>query len=295
LKWSRLRECNASLTAARRGDTFESMKAPLRIGLVGYALFALGCGQGPGSYPDAPDDTCGPVRLTYYDAGVTGWCEYGRALPVLPSFVQAGLTAAIAEPWNGGSYAGEAGEACGECWEIDTLGGTETVMITDLCPIEGNPLCAGSRFHLDLSAEANAALGASGLDEGSARRVPCPVEGDMAVQVIDRNDYFLRFAIVNHRIPVRAVEVRGAGAGAPADNPFLEVPRSGGAFQVDGGGMPLARGGAELVFRVTSAQGEVLVSTPIPAAPAIGSTQTLGVQFEDLDPSTGGACDFEAE
>ena len=60
-----------------------------------------------------------------------GWCEWNRSASFLPVFVRDGLTAAIAEPFNGGSYGGDPGESCGECWEVDTLGGTEVVMIQD--------------------------------------------------------------------------------------------------------------------------------------------------------------------
>ena len=66
---------------------------------------------------------CGSVRLTSYNAGSQGWCEFPRNANFLPSFVRNGVTGAIAEPWNGSSYDGDPGEACGECWEIDTING----------------------------------------------------------------------------------------------------------------------------------------------------------------------------
>ena len=82
-----------------------------------------------------PADTCGSLRMTSYTAGTSGWCEFDRTLSILPDFVREGLTTAVAEPWNGGSYGGVAGESCGECWEVATLGSTRTIMVHDLCPI----------------------------------------------------------------------------------------------------------------------------------------------------------------
>lgn len=266
--------------------------------LLALAFSLVACdsgGGGGGPRPDpgpAPTDICGSVRLTTYAAGNAGWCELPRDATFLPTFVREGLTGAIAEPWNGGSYAGDPGEACGECWEIDTIHGTETVMITDLCPIEGNPLCAGGHFHIDLASEAAEALGGGANDEGSARRVPCPVSGDVHVRVHDRNPTYLRFSPMNHRIPIRLVEFRGAGAGVAAENPWTAGTRSGGAWHLTNAGV-LARGGEGVVLRLTSAQGEVVESTEIiPTTGGNGVSIDLGVQLTDQAPSQGGACEF---
>lgn len=132
---------------------------------------------------------CASVRLTYYTAASGGWCEFDRTLPILPSFVREGMTVAVAEPYNGSSYGGEPGEACGECWEFDTLGGTQVVMVHDLCPIEGNPVCAGSHFHFDLASEVAQKLYLDGLNEGRVRRVPCPVSGNIYVQILNWNQW----------------------------------------------------------------------------------------------------------
>src|SRR3990172_3848067 len=158
-----------------------------------------GGGNGGGGAAPQPDSTCGSVRMTYYDlTGSRGWCEFDRTLPVLPASVRSGLTTAISEPWNGSSYGGAPGEACGECWEVATLGVTRTVMVDNLCPIEGNPVCAGDHFHMDLSHEAATALQMNGLEEGQARRVPCPVSGNIFLEILDRNQSgYLRFAVVN--------------------------------------------------------------------------------------------------
>ena len=241
--------------------------------------------MGPGGGP-----TCGTVRLTSYTASESGWCEFDRTLPILPAFVRDGMTLAIAEPWDGGSYDGAAGEACGECWEIDTLSGTQIVMVHDLCPIEGNPLCAGGHFHFDLSSEAAAALHGGGLDAASTRRVACPVTGNVHLEILDRNDWYLRFAVVNQRVPVRAVDYRPATGGA-----WRPAQRSGGAWHIPSGSNdalgPDAPGG---VFRITSAQGQVL-ETPNVLGYGVGkgSTFELGAQLTDRSPTTGPACVFE--
>ena len=243
---------------------------------------------------DPPDDSCGSVRLTSYEVFARGWCEWETDRPFLPTFVRNGLTAAIAEPWNGSSYGGEPGEGCGECWEIDTINGTEVVMVADLCPREGNPLCSGAHFHLDLTNAAAAAVGGGALDEGSARRVACPVDGAMHVLVNDDNVTYLRIAIMNHRIPVRSIEFRGAGDGVDADNEWTPAQRSGGAWEIIGGDRPTDRGGSGVQLRLTSAQGQVVESSVIvPSHPEQGSTFSLEVQFDDLMPSSGGSCDYQ--
>ncbi len=243
-------------------------------------------GSGGGSQP--PSDECGSVRLTSYTASDRGWCEFDRTHAFLPQSVVEGMTFAIAEPYNGSSYDGQPGESCGECWEVDTLGGTEIVMAHDLCPIQGNPLCAGGHFHFDLSSEAATALDAGGLDEGQARRVPCPVDGNIHIQINDRNEWgYLRLAFVNHRIPIRAAEYQAA------DGSYRAVERSGGAWHVAEDGDTFSKDGPGGAFRLTSAQGEVLEPPNVLGYDvAAGSTFDLGAQLTDQNPSSGGACVF---
>jgi len=252
-----------------------------------------GGGNGGGGATPQPDSTCGSVRMTYYDlTGSRGWCEFDRTLPVLPASVRSGLTTAISEPWNGSSYGGAPGEACGECWEVATLGVTRTVMVHDLCPIEGNPICAGDHFHFDLSHEAATALQMSGLEEGQARRVPCPVSGNVFLEILDRNEWgYLRFAVVNHRIPVRTVEYRSA-----ADATWRLAQRSGGAWAVmnDAQSDMFASGQPGGVFRFTSAQGQVVEGSAVLSYDvARGETFDTGVQLDDQAPAAGAACVFE--
>lgn len=265
-----------------------------------FALVLVGCNAAGGVAPPAdvgptPGDTCGGIRLTHYTASNVGYCQWDRTLPFLPTFVRDGMTAAIAEPWLGGSYGGDPGAACGECWEIDSLTGSTLVMIHDLCPIAGNPICAGSFFHFDLADEAGAVLVGNGVSAASARRVACPVSGGVRVQVNDQNPGYVRLSFVNHRIPIARAFVRGAGPGVAIDNPWVPLEREGGAFVLVSMTTPLARGGDALEFRVESAQGEVLdFPTPVPTGATGGAVVDLGAQLTDRGQSPGPSCRFRA-
>jgi hypothetical protein len=200
------------------------------------------------------------------------------------------LTLAIAEPYDGSSYGGDPGEACGECWEISTLTNTAVVMVHDLCPIQGNPLCAGGHFHFDLSTEAANALHGGGLDEAQTRRVACPVAGNAYLEILDRNEWgYLRFSLVNHRVPVRRVEYRST-----TDTVWQSAQRSGGAWHVLDDNQTFASGSPGGLFRLTSAQGEQL-ATPntLEYDVAIGATFDLGGQLSDVTPASGPSCVFE--
>ncbi|MBN2344712.1 MAG: hypothetical protein JXX29_16415 [Deltaproteobacteria bacterium] len=227
--------------------------------------------------PQPVDGSCTSVRLTSYDADGGGWCEWRANHSFLPQFVQDGMHTAIAEPWNNSSFEGAVGESCGECWEVSTVNATGIVMVNNLCPIEGNPLCSGGHFHFDLSREAAAFLGGGGLDEASARRVPCPVEGGIHVQINDSNEWgYLRFAVLNHRIPVRSAAIASS-----ADGPWVAAERSGGAMHVLEGPAPDESDG--IYFQLTSTMGETLVAAnSVPYMSGGGDAFDLGVQFEQV-------------
>ena len=242
--------------------------------------------------PMTVDPACSSVRLTQYWSTNWGWCEFPSDRDFLPEFAQDGITLAIAEPWNGGSYAGEPGEACGECWEISTSYASQVVMVHDLCPIEGNPLCAGSQFHFDLTPEAATAVNGGSNDAATARRVPCPVTGNVHAAILDWNQWgYLRLSFMNHRIPIRQAEARLEPGGE-----WQSLERSGGAWQlVDG---PPHEAGLGLVFRLTSAQGQVvegdtvLAFQQVPAGHENVQTADLGLQFDDQAAPVAGSCPF---
>jgi len=237
----------------------------------------------------SPTDTCGSVRLTSYTASNSGWCEFDRTASMLPDFVRAGLTVAIAEPWNGSSYGGVSGEACGECWELSSIDATRIVMVHDLCPVEGNPLCNGSHFHFDVATETSQVLNLEGLDEGSTRRVPCPVSGNAYLQLLDRNQWgYVRFQVLNHRIPVQNIEFCATGSTV-----YYPAERSGGAWAAADNGSMFASDGTGGRFRLTSAQGEVLeMPNTLTYDVAKGSFFDLGAQFTDQSQASGNQCKF---
>ncbi|MGE0784619.1 MAG: hypothetical protein AB7S26_02950 [Sandaracinaceae bacterium] len=246
-----------------------------------------------GGVVQPPSDECGPVRLTNYTLGESGWCEIRHDIAQLPAFVRdQRQTAAIAEPFNGSSYGGEPGESCGECWEVTSATATTVVMITDLCPIMGNEPCNGAVFHLDISSEASQVLNAGFFDMGAARRVPCPVEGNIHVVVNDENVSYMRLAFIDQRIPIRSASVQAVdGSGAALGAP-VELSRSGGAWEAISD-MPLDRGGAGVVFTLTSATGQTVESSVVvPAHPSHGEVFDLGVQVDAE--SSGGTCQFAA-
>jgi len=257
----------------------------------------------PGTVPDGttspiPDSgvvaaaTCQPARLTYYDVVGSGACEVMDVPAALPAIARAGLTAAIAEPWYGGSFGGPPAEACGECWEITTAHATRTVVVTDLCPIAGNPVCAGGVFHFDLAHTAAVALDyiMAGIIESEAHRVACPVEGNISAVIRDANPGFIRLALASPRIAIHTVEYRGSGNGVASQNPWTAMNRDGGAWAATG---DITRGGTGVALRLTSAQGQTVTSSvtvanqgPFPRA------VDLGVQVDDLGPPSGAACSF---
>ena len=243
--------------------------------------------------PMEVDPGCTSARLTQYWSTTWGWCEFPSDRPFLPAFAQDGITMAIAEPWNGGSYGGAPGEACGECWEISTSFATQIVMVHDLCPIEGNPLCAGAQFHLDLTPEAADALQGGGNDAAAARRVACPVTGNVHAAILDWNQWgYLRCSFMNHRIAIRTAEVRVDPGGS-----WVAMERSGGAWQcLDCPGS--VDGGDGVVFRLASAQGQVAEGTRVVPFQEVSPgqdnviTEDLGLQVDDLDGPFPGTCAF---
>lgn len=240
-----------------------------------------------------PPTGCMPARLTYYDVVGAGACEVMDVASALPRIARDGFTTAIGEPWWGGSLGGDPAEACGECWELTTASATQTVVVTDLCPIAGNPLCAGEFFHFDVAHTAAGPLGyeTAGIVQAAARRVPCPVEGNVFAVIRDQNPWFIRLALADVRVAIRAVDYRGAGAGVAADNPWTAMHRDGGAWAVTSSGTMLARGGTGVVLRITTAQGQVVESAALIASGAAPRTAVdLGVQVDDLAAPTGSAC-----
>ena len=262
----------------------------LTTGLVGGCRSGSGNGETTdddgSSIPDEPlpgvAEGCGSVRMTQYTSSDRRWCGFDRTSPILPDFVQQGMTVAIAEPYNGSSYEGEPGEACGECWELSTTFASTLVMVHDLCPIEGNPICAGSWFHFDVATEVADVVGGGGwLGEAAVRRVPCPVTGNIYVYITARNRWgYLQLAFFNHRVPIRTVEYRAADG-----DEWLPMERCLARWCLDGDMETFADDGPGGIFRFISADGETVEAAQVLTyAVSEGSNFDLGVQFSKRDP-----------
>jgi len=258
-------------------------------GTGGSGAGSTGTGATGGTAPGVESD-CGSVRMTQYSSTDRRWCGFDRTHALLPDFVRQGMTIAIAEPYNGSSYEGDAGEACGECWEIDTTFATQMVMVHDLCPIEGNPICAGSHFHFDVSNEVAAAIDGGGwMGEAAVRRVPCPVTGNIQAYISDRNEWgYLKVAFFNHRFPIRSVEYRATDGDA-----WVAMERCLARWCVPEDDMTtFASDGPGATFRITSAAGETVEgATPLTYATAAEADFDTGVQFAPAEPE-GQACEF---
>lgn len=267
---------------------------------VALGLLLVGCAPGGSGSDGTSDDVvgetapgvggeCGSVRMTWYTSSDRRWCGFDRTHPVLPDFVRAGMTVAIAEPYNGSSYGGDPGEACGECWELDTTFATQIVMVHDLCPVEGNPICAGSHFHFDVSSEVAGAVDGGGwLGEGAVRRVPCPVTGNIRVYVTARNQWgYMQIAFFNHRHPIRLVEYRASDGDA-----WMPMERCLARWCLDGDMETFSDDGPGGVFRLTSATGEVVEGTEV-LTTSVGEGEDFdtGIQFTAVDPVPG-PCTF---
>ena len=234
-------------------------------------------------------EECGSVRMTEYTSSDRRWCGFDRNHPILPSFVREGMTVAVAEPYNGSSYGGEPGEACGECWRVDTSFGTEVVMVHDLCPVEGNPICAGSHFHFDVSGEvADAIDGGGWLGEAAVQRVPCPVDGNIHVYITARNEYgYMQVAFFNHRYPIRRVEYRAADG-----EEWLPMARCLARWCLEEDLQTFSDDGPGGVFRLTSANNEVVEGSAVLGFDvAEGADFDTGIQFAEQAPA-GQVCEF---
>ena len=198
------------------------------------------------------------THATFYgspDASGTmaGACGYGN----LYATGYGVLTAAISQVmWNDGL-------SCGACYEVACVGSqyvqgpvcnptTVTVTISDLCPTQGNPLCAPPFHHLDMSEPAWAVLSpkrVAGVLQTKMRRVPCPRQGGLRF-MLTGNPYYLQTLVFNvgGAGDIRGVEVSANGG------PWMQMTKNWGAqYSMKEGFL-----GKSLGFRITSSTGDVL-------------------------------------
>ena len=198
------------------------------------------------------------THATFYgspDASGTmaGACGYGN----LYATGYGVLTAAISQVmWNDGF-------SCGACYEVACVGSqyvqgpvcnptTVTVTISNLCPTEGNPLCAPPFHHLDMSEPAWAVLSpkrVAGVLQTKMRRVPCPRQGGLRF-MLSGNPFYLQTLVFNvgGAGDIRGVEVSADGG------PWMQMEHNWGAqYSIKQGLL-----GKALGFRITSSSGDVL-------------------------------------
>lgn len=140
------------------------------------------------------------TTVTYYGAGDTfgsGNCNTNTAACFF--YTQPGFSAAVSQNLYGAGPGDGQGPGCGTCWKItgqtdssgnalSNAGNSIVVMVNNLCPADGNPLCSqnglsgtnqyGANVNFDLcrdSGAADAFFGNSGvgLAIGIAQQVDC--------------------------------------------------------------------------------------------------------------------------
>lgn len=140
------------------------------------------------------------TTVTFYGAGDTfgsGNCNTNTAACFF--YTKPGFSAAVSQNLYGAGPGAGQGPACGTCWKItgqtdssgnalSNAGNSIVVMVNNLCPANGNPLCSqnglsgtnqyGANVNFDLcrdSGAADAFFGNSGvgLAIGTAQQVDC--------------------------------------------------------------------------------------------------------------------------
>ncbi|KAF2072111.1 hypothetical protein CYY_006585 [Polysphondylium violaceum] len=178
------------------------------IGIVLLSLFINSAKS------DTPLGDCFSSRSTWYEAVEHGNCGYG------PLTGETGpgnrfIAAAATVLYNGSAV-------CGECFEVNGPMGTQVVTIVDQCPDPG--WCDTSFPHLDLSPEAFAVIGGSGVGVTmtTAKKVACDyVTGNIKLKMKDADTTasWFEFMIFNHKVGIASVDVE------TADGKTYSLPR----------------------------------------------------------------------
>jgi len=223
-----------------------------------------------------------------------GACGFGRVTGLMPDTYRNLRRVAVSTMlYDGGLSGGGAGaEACGECVEITRAGVTTLAMVTDWCDPAGGPPCAPGVTSAVAYEAVSMDHTLSGSDLASYRAVPCPGAATMRV-ALDASSFlpgFIRLRVYSHRIGLRHVELRGAGPGVSATNPWTSMARS-----LSNGwdltGPDVRRGGTGVQLRLTSVHGQVIESPAIVALTAMNDDDLL-VQFDDRR-AIGATCDWQ--
>ena len=112
----------------------------------------------------------------------------------------------------------------------------------------------------------------------------CPVTANIHVQVTDRSWSYFQVAFMNHRIPVRNLEIRAADGGA-----WQGMNRVWGAVWALNHDSLIEGQASGAVLRVTSALERSVESPVVLTEEPVGSTIDLEVQF-DTAAASGESC-----
>jgi expansin (peptidoglycan-binding protein) len=201
-------------------------------------------------------------RATYFNYSVGGACSLGEADP-------GEYIVAVAEPeWAGSAM-------CGRCIEVTGPLATITAKVYDLCPAATNPEWCDFGGHLDLGAEAFAAIADPGLGiiPVTWRTVACDEPGNAKLINMDGiNQWWYAVIADDHRHGVASVEVQDF------DGPWVDATRQNYNVWVvqDGNGLDLP-----LSVRMKDIFGNVIESTDIVTDFGDGSEFDFGDQFPE--------------
>ncbi|EGG20430.1 expansin-like protein [Cavenderia fasciculata] len=156
------------------------------------------------------DQTPRLASATHYSSyTLGGGCSFGT--PWSSTGPHTAYIAALSEVWyNNGTH-------CGNCLEVSNGNKSVTVIIQDMCPIEGNPICKND-YHLDLSPEAFAVLG--NVNDGvlynlTWREVTCDNIYPETVQVQITKGSSLTWAsllVFGYKIGIKQVQIQLANS-----------------------------------------------------------------------------------
>jgi len=136
---------------------------------------------------------------TYYGTTSQGTCSI---LSPRPAFANGMKTVAMNQPQFSG---GDVSMSCGMCVQVTGTGkgsgsnpitGTFLAVVADLCPE-----CKTGDLDLAVSGDGRWNINWVAVD--------CPVQGNLQYSFSEKNSYYIKMQVRNHRIPVKAVQFQG--------------------------------------------------------------------------------------
>lgn len=234
---------------------------------------------------------CERINVAQSAEALDGTCGFAPYAANMPQPYQAGRRVSVNNAlYTLGTYgAGSVAAGCGECLELTSSTGSTVVIIADTCSGAGTPGCDGAGTSMVASQTVSTALDIGGWDMASVRGVPCPLVGNvhLVVDPLSQPPSYLRLRLYNHAVGIQALDVRGAGTGVNANNPWVPLTRSlGNGWDHTG---DARNGGTAWQVRVTTGQGDV-VEVPQAITFVDDLDVDLGFQTQDHRDMGGAAC-----